>query len=86
MNYLWAYILSIFTFAIVIDIWHYQIAARIEEALEARKIDYEFGTGDFWKWYIFGSFILVGPFVYYYKLCKAMNLLCEDYNADPVAK
>ena len=29
----------------------------------------------------FGSFILVGEFVYFHKLCTAMNLLCEDYNA-----
>ena len=79
-NYLWALLLSMFTFSLVMDVWHYQIAARVEEALEARKIDYEFGTGDFWKWFVFGSFIFVGPFVYSYKLCKAMNLLCEDYN------
>ena len=29
---------------------------------------------------IIGSFIFVGPFVYIHKLCKAMNLLSEDYN------
>lgn len=84
MNFLLAYVLSLFTFAIVIDIWHYQIANRIEEALEKRNIDYEFGTGSFWGWFIFGSFILVGPFVYFHKLCKAMNLLCADYNENPV--
>ena len=84
MNFLFAYILSLFTFSIVIDIWHYQNAKQIREALEARKIDYEFGTGDFWKWLILGSFIIVGPFVYYHKLCRAMNLLCEDYNENPV--
>ncbi len=79
-NFLFAYILSLFTFSIVLDIWHYQIASRVEDALFERKIDYEFGTGDFWGWFIFGSLILVGPFVYFHKLCKAMNLLCEDYN------
>lgn len=84
MNYIGAYFLALFTFSIVLDIWHYQIAKRIGEALEARKIDYEFGTGDFWKWLFFGSLILVGPFVYYHKLCRAMNLLCEDYNEHPV--
>ena len=82
MNYLWAYVLSVFTLTIVVDIWHYQIAERIEEALVAREIDYSFGTEDFWGWFFFGSLILVGPFVYFHKLCTAMNLLCESYNKD----
>lgn len=83
MNYIFAYVLSILTFSIVIIVWHYQIAKRVEEALEKRDIDYEFGTSDFWGWYFFGSFILIGSFVYFHKLCKAMNLLCEDYNENP---
>ncbi len=84
MNYAAAYILSLFTFSIVITVWHYHIASRIEEALARREIDYKFSTGDFWKWYFFGSFILVGRFIYFYKLCKAMNLLCQSYNEKPV--
>ena len=84
MNYIVAYFFSLFTFAIIIDIWHYNIAGRIEEALERRHIDYEFNTGVFWKWYILGSLIFVGPFIYFYKLCKAMNLLCQSYNEKPV--
>ena len=79
-NYLPAFVLSIFTYSIVLDVWHYQMARRVEEAIEVRRIDYEFGTKDFWCWFILGSFILVGPFVYLHKLCKAMNMLCEDYN------
>ena len=83
LNYLTAYILSLFTFAIILDIWHYQTAAHMEEALSRRQIPYAFGTGDFWGWYIFGSLIFIGPIVYLYKLCKAMNLLCADYNTRP---
>ncbi len=83
MNYFFAYILSLFTFSIVILIWHHHIADRINEALERRNIPYEFGTGTFWAWYFFGSFILIGPFVYMHKLCKAMNLLCAHYNENP---
>lgn len=81
MNYLFAYILAFFTMSIVIDIWHYQIAAYMEEALEERNIDYSFGTTDFWVWFLLGSLFLVGPFIYFHKLCRAMNLLCENYNA-----
>jgi len=84
MNFLFAYILSFFTFSIVMFAWHYQIAARVEEALAKRQIDYEFSTTDFWGWNLVGSLILVGPFVYYHKLCRAMNLLCADYNERPV--
>ena len=84
MNYLWAYILSIFTFSIVLTVWHYQIAERVEVALNRRSIDYEFTTGTFWGWGFFGSLIIVGPFIYYHKLCRAMNLLCEDYNKNPI--
>lgn len=84
MNYLFAYILSMFSFSIVILAWHYQIASRIEEALKRRKINYDFSTSDFWSWYFFGSFILIGPFVYFHKLCTAMNLLCQSYNEKPL--
>lgn len=83
-NYLLAFILSLFTFSIVLTFWHYQIADRVEDALSKRSVPYDFGTSDFWIWYFFGSFFLVGPFVYFHKLCKAMNLLCGDYNERPV--
>ena len=81
MNFLMAYVLALFTFSIVMDIWHYQVANQIEDALSEKNINYDFGTKDFWGWFVFGSLILGGPFVYFHKLCKAMNLLCESYNA-----
>lgn len=85
LSFLAAYILSIFTFSIVMMAWHYHIAQRIEEALSERGVAEDFGTGDFWMWYVFGSFILVGHFIYLHKLCKAMNALCEDYNQKEAA-
>ena len=84
MNYFTAWLIGLFTFSFGLALWHYHIAGHIEEALDRRKIRYYFSTGDFWGWYIFGSFILIGPFVYFYKLCKAMNLLCASYNEKPV--
>ena len=84
MNYLWAYILAFFTASIVLAVWFYQISEKVEDALSKRNISYGFGTSTFWGWYILGSFFLVGPFVYFHKLCKAMNLLCADYNQNPV--
>lgn len=83
MSFLFAFIVSFFTLTIAIHAWHYQIASRIEEAIDKRDIDYSFGTNDFWGWYIAGSLIGIGPFVYWYKLCRAMNLLSADYNERP---
>ena len=80
MNYVFAYVISLFTFSIVLMFWHYQIAERVNEALSERDIPYEFDTDAFWLWYVFGTFFIVGPFVYMHKLCRAMNLLCENYN------
>ena len=85
MNYLTAWILSLFTFKIVIHIWNYMFVSRVADALSERGIDYKFGTSDFWIWLLLGSFIIVGPFVYVHKLCKAMNLLCESYNEELTA-
>ena len=79
-NYLFAYILALFTAKIALFCWFHQITERVEQALTERNIDYDLSIGHFWGWYVLGSYILVGPYVYYYKLCKAMNLLCEDFN------
>ena len=80
MNYLFAFIIAFFTFSVVMYVWHYQVASRIEDALAEREIDYDFSTNTFWLWYVFGSLFLVGPIIYFHKFCKAMNLLCEDFN------
>ena len=85
-NYIFVYILSLFTFSIVLLLWHHHIAERVDEALVRRHIDYEFDTNTLWGWYFFGSFILIGQFVYFHKLCRAMNLLCEHYNEHPVVE
>lgn len=83
MSFLLAAVLSVITLKIAMWAWHHHIADRTEEALTRRGIDYDFGPDDFWKWYVLGSFIIVGPFIYFHKLCKAMNLLCQDYNEKP---
>ena len=35
----------------------------------------------FWLWEVLGSLIVVGPFIYHYKMLHAMNDLCASYNA-----
>ena len=83
MNFLLAYVLSLFTCSSVLYVWLYQITERVEEALRKRKIDYNFSTNDFWIFGVFGWVFLIGSWIYYHKLCKAMNLLCADYNENP---
>ncbi|WP_346428305.1 DUF4234 domain-containing protein [Bifidobacterium sp. SO1] len=61
-------------------VWYHKLSDRIGTELASRRIGYSFGAADFWLWNILGSFIIVGPFVYMYKLLKAMNLLAADYN------
>lgn len=83
MGYLPAYILSLFTLSLVLVFWFHEISMRVEEALSRRNIDYEFTTGTYWIFYFCGPLMLIGRFIYFHKLCTAMNLLCEDYNKNP---
>ena len=68
------------TLGIAALVWHHRLCDRIDDELRRRGLAYRFSTGSFWGWNILGSLILVGPFIYQHKLCKAMNMLCEDYN------
>ena len=71
-----------FTLGIGALVWHHRLCNRIDDELRRRGIAYRFGAGAFWGWNIFGTLLLLtGPFIYRYKLIKAMNQLCEDYNA-----
>ncbi len=75
------FVFSWLTWGIVPLIWSHRLSDRIGTELARRGIPYSFGADSFWGWGFFGSLILIGPFIYQYKLLKAMNLLCADYNA-----
>ena len=75
-----SFIFSWLTFGIAPFVWYHRISNRIGNELNRRGIAYSFGAGSFWGWFILGSFIFVGPFIYMHKLFKAMNLLSADYN------
>lgn len=74
------FLLSWLTVGIYPLIWYSMLCSRMDTELTRRGIDYKFGAGTFWGWGIFGSLILVGPFIFYHKFFKAMNLLNADYN------
>ena len=61
-------------------VWFHRLSKRIGRELSRRGLPYRFGAVDFWGWNVLGALIVVGPFIYLHKLCKAMNLLCDDYN------
>ena len=68
------------TFGIANFVWYSKISNRIGRELQRRNIAYSFGAGTYWGWNILGSLIVVGPFIYLYKLFKSTNLICENYN------
>jgi len=82
MHYcLMLFLFSWLSLGIVPFVWTHRISARIGREISRRGIAYRFGAGSFWGWNIFGILLFgIGPFIYLHKLCKAMNLLCEDYN------
>lgn len=62
-------------------VWFHRLSNRLGNELARRGIAYKISAGTFWLWDILGALIIVGPFIYTYKLLKATNLMCADYNA-----
>ena len=81
MNYCYMVLMTPITLGIYSFVWYHKMSARIGDELKRRNIDYNFSCSDFWLWDVLGSLIIVGPFIYGYKLFKATNLICADYNA-----
>ena len=63
-------------------VWFHKISNRIGNEIKRRGIDYNFGASDYWLWNVLGSLIIVGPFIYYHKLFKAVNVMNKHYNVN----
>ena len=74
------FIIAPLTLGIAGIVWCHKISARIGNELRRRGNGYMFSASDYWLWNVLGSLIVVGPFIYYHKLAKAMNKLSEHYN------
>lgn len=68
------------TFGIAYFVWYHRISNRIGGELARRGLPYSFSASDYWLWNILGAFIIVEPFVYYYKMFKAVNMINANYN------
>lgn len=75
------FIFSWLTCGILPLVWYHNLSNRVGDEMRRRGIPGEFGAKDFWLWCILGSLIIVGPFVYTYKLLDSMNKLSADFNA-----
>ena len=81
MNYcLLFFLVGPLTLGIGYIVWYHKFSKRVGNELKRRGINFGFGAGSFWIWNTIGLLIIVGPFIYLYKLCKAMNLINADYN------
>ncbi|MBP9990630.1 MAG: DUF4234 domain-containing protein [Bacteroidales bacterium] len=74
------FIFSWLSLGIVPLVWMTKISNRIGNEQLARTQHRGVSGGTFWGWGILGSLIIVGPFIYYYKLFKSMNAVNAHYN------
>ena len=76
------FIVAPITMGIGAVVWFHKVSGRIGHELQRRRIAYSFSAADFWLWCVLGSILAIGPFIYMYKLFKAMNSLCAHYNVN----
>lgn len=74
------FIFSWLTCGIVPLVWLHRLCNRMGDELKARELPYSIDAMTFWGWGFLGSLIVVGPFVFYHKFFKAINLINKDYN------
>ncbi|MGN0220879.1 MAG: DUF4234 domain-containing protein [Prevotella sp.] len=73
-----ALFLSGITLGIYPLIWWHNICCRIG----ALNPSNGFSVGTFWGWNVLGTLIAVGPLVFLWKLCNAMNSIAEQQNSE----
>ena len=82
MPYFGMLMLAPLTLGIYAFVWMHKLCRRIGDELTRRGTGYEFGPSTFWLWNVLGSLIIVGPFVFLYKLMKSMNKINADFNTN----
>ena len=80
MNYIVMLLLAVVTFGIAMIVWYHNISNRIGDEARRRGISSDFSASTFWLWFMLGSLILVGPFIYLHKLADTSNQIADHYN------
>ena len=80
-----SYLLMVFLFSwltlgIYPLVWWHGFSNRIGDALQSRGYPRMLSAGTFWGWNVLGSLILVGPWIFDYKMLQAVNTLAADAN------
>lgn len=78
------FLLGPITCGIFTLVWFHQMSERLGSEARARGFATDFGASTFWLWFVLGSLIIVGPFIYVHKLCTAMNAIANSYNANGI--
>ncbi|MGN1114278.1 MAG: DUF4234 domain-containing protein [Oscillospiraceae bacterium] len=81
MHYcLLCFLIGPITLGIGTIVWFHKLSNRVGTELTRRNIDCSISAKTYWGWFVLGSLIIVGPFIYFHKLFTAMNKLAENYN------
>lgn len=80
-----SYLLMVFLFSwltlgIYPLVWWHGFSDRVGDALQSRGYPRMLSAGTFWGWKVLGSLILVGPWIFDYKMLQAVNTLAADAN------
>lgn len=79
-NYILVLFLSIITLGIYRWVWFFYVVDRIQVTGEELGVKINPGPSITLIWKLFGSFILIGPFVANYVTIRNMNKVARQYN------
>jgi len=79
-NYILVWFLSLITLGIYRWVWLFYLEDRIQVTGDRMGMRIKPGPGTVLGWKLFGSFILIGPFVADYFIIRNMNRLAKEYN------
>ncbi len=81
MPFFWAYVLGLITYEIVPIVWLARMAEKIQIAALERKVTSTRISKTFVVcWLLFGSYIIVGPFLVFCRFFKLLNLVEQAEN------
>lgn len=79
-NYILVWFLSLITFGIYRWVWLFYLEDRLQITGERLGLTIKPGPSVVLTWRLFGSFLLIGPFVADYYVIRNMNRLAKAYN------